>query len=107
VARLVQMLAILTGLIMSGCTVLGAQQDLDQSEAAYARCQATSTTGGDCEALKEDVDANKKIYDQTSSQPPVWIGGRRFQPLTNMAPNPGAGSASPNPEPEPDSSEDN
>jgi hypothetical protein len=103
VARLVRMLAILTGLVMCGCAVFGAQQNLDQSEAAYARCQATTTTG-DCESQKEDVDANKQIYDQTSGQSPFLIGGRRFQPFMrpNANPNP-----SPEPAPEPDSTQDN
>ena len=100
-ARLVPMLAILSGLMMCGCSVFGAQQNLDQSEAAYARCQATSTTGsGDCESLKEDVESNKQIYDQSSSQSPFLIGGRKFQPLTR--PN-----ANPTPNAEPDSTQDN
>ena len=92
------MLAILTSLIVCGCSAFSAEQNLDQSEAAYERCEVTSATGsGGCESQKQDVDANKQIYDQTSGQPPVWIGGRKFQPLTRL----------PNQNTEPDSTEGN
>lgn len=103
-ARLVPMLAILTSLIVCGCSVFSAEQNLDQSEAAYARCQVTSTSGeGDCESLKQDVETNKQIYDQASTQSPFLIGGRRFQTFTrpNANPNP-----NPEPEQEPDSTQD-
>lgn len=87
-ARSIQLLMILTSLIVCGCSVIGAQQNLDESEAAYARCETTSDAGGaDCESLKKEVESNQQIYDQTSSQ--VRISpSRRFMPLTGMDSNP-------------------
>ena len=67
----IAVLAILTSLILCGCGVAeqyAAQQDLDQSQAAYERCAAIS--GGDsdqCQPAEEKVESNQRTLDQTSS----------------------------------------
>ena len=67
----IAVLAILTSLILCGCGMAeqyAAQQDLDQSKAAYERCAALS--GGDsdqCQPAEEKVESNQRTLDQTSS----------------------------------------
>ena len=81
-ATAIPALAILTSLILCGCGMAeqyAAQQDLDQSQAAYERC--TAIDGGDsaqCQAAEGKVESNQRTLDQTSSSvSPVAPLGRR------------------------------
>lgn len=89
-ARSIPVLAILTSLILCGCGIpeqLAAQQDLNQSQAVYARCVATSgDDSGQCQAAEGNVELNQRTYDQTSSG--VWLGPQQLRP--RLSPNPGS-----------------
>jgi len=78
VERPIALLAVLAGLILWGCgetaQLAAARENMDRSEAEYARCVATSGEGSAaCESARQDSESNERAYEQTSQ-------GVRFGP---------------------------
>ena len=65
-------LAILAGLVVSGCAVnsaeFGTEQTRDESQAAYTRCVAVNGAGSTaCEAAKQHYQSGEQSYEQNST----------------------------------------